>query len=90
MELHFELSQNQISQIAKMLCLNLDEIKNYLETHQEEQQEDTEDKQKTNDNSLWTVYTDDTVCNVKLDNKYIKEPYYTIDKVIIDSKKLEV
>lgn len=76
MALDFTMSQNQISQIAKMLFLNLDEIKNYIETHQEEynefvkqeeQQRNTEDKQNTTDNSLWTVYTDDTVCQVKID-----------------------
>lgn len=39
MNLDFELSKNQISQIAQMLYLNLDDIKNYIETHQEEYSE---------------------------------------------------
>lgn len=32
----FELSKNQVSQIAQMLYLNLDDIKKDIETHQEE------------------------------------------------------
>ena len=30
----FKLSNNQVTQIAKMLYLNLDDIKNYIETNQ--------------------------------------------------------
>ena len=33
------MSENQISQMAKMLYLNRDDIKNYIETHQEEYNE---------------------------------------------------
>lgn len=50
MNLDFELSKNQISQIAQMLYLNLDDIKNYIETHQEEYNEflkEEEQKEKT-------------------------------------------
>lgn len=39
MNLDFDLSKNQTSQIAQMLYLNLDDIKNYIETHQEEYNE---------------------------------------------------
>lgn len=45
----FELSKNQVSQIAQMLYLNLDDIKKYIETHQEECNkilEDEEQKEK--------------------------------------------
>ena len=76
MDLQLKLSQNQISQIAKMLSLNLQDIKHYIDTHkeeneqflkEEERQKNTEDKKGTNDNSVWTIYTDDTICKVKID-----------------------
>lgn len=71
----FKLSNNQVTQIAKMLYLNLEEIKNYIETHQaeynefleEEQKENTEDKDFVSNNSVWQQYTDDTICKVNID-----------------------
>ena len=79
--MEFKLSDNQVTQIAKMLYLNLEDIKNYIETHQdeyneflkeEEQKEDTEDKTFTNNNSVWQRYTDDTICKVNIDKNKMK------------------
>lgn len=74
MLLDIQLSTQQIKQIAKMLSLNLEDIKNYIDTHKEEnkqflkeEQKNVKDKKDTNDNSVWTVYTDDTICKVKID-----------------------
>lgn len=77
MNLEFELNQNQISQIAEMLYLNLEEIKNYIENHQEEyneflkeeQKENTNDKYFANNNFEWKQYTDDTICKINIDTK---------------------
>ena len=77
MDLQLKLSQNQISQIAKMLCLNLEDIKKYIDTHKEddeqflkeEEQKNTKDKKDTNDNSVWSIYTDDTICKVKIEQE---------------------
>lgn len=76
----FKLSDNQVTQIAKMLYLNLDEIKNYIEMHQveynefleEEQKENTKDKSFANNNSVWQQYTDGIICKVKI-NTNIKQ-----------------
>lgn len=81
MNLDFELSKNQISQIAQMLYLNLDDIKNYIETHQEEyneflkeeeQKENTADEIFTNNNAIWQQYTDDTICNININKNNTK------------------
>ena len=73
----FKLSENQVSKFAKMLYLNLEEIKNYIENHQEEyneflteeQKENTNDKYFTNNNFEWRQYTDDTICKINIDTK---------------------
>lgn len=67
MALQFELSQNQVSQMAQMLYLNLNDIQDYLDNHQEEcKQLETETKENAKkDNSTWTQYIDDTTCTIK-------------------------
>ncbi len=75
------MSENQISQIAKMLLLNLDEIQDYVknnpkEVEEEQQQENTTDKndneQKQCNSTIWHQYVDDTICKIKIDNKIMK------------------
>lgn len=68
MELQFELSHNQVSQMAQMLYLNLDDIQDYLDTHQEEcQQLENETKENVKkDNSTWAQYIDDTTCTIPM------------------------
>lgn len=77
--MEFNLSENQVSQIAQMLYLNLDDIENYIETHQdeynkflEELKENTEDKDFVSNNSVWQQYTDDTICKVNIDKNKMK------------------
>lgn len=67
MQLQFELNQNQVSQMAQMLYLNLNDIQNYLDTHQKEcQQLGIETKENVKkDNSIWSQYIDDTTCTIK-------------------------
>ena len=48
MDLQLKLSQNQISQIAKMLSLNLQDIKHYIDTHKEEYEQFLKEEQEKN------------------------------------------
>lgn len=67
MVLQFELSHNQVSQMVQMLYLNLNDIQDYLDTHQEEcQRLENETKENVKkDNSIWSQYIDDTTCTIK-------------------------
>lgn len=78
MDLSFELSKSQIKDIASYI--DLQDIKKYTKDYIEETQ-DIEDKKITNSNSVWNLYTDDTICNVKIDN--IKKEGKKICKNII-------
>lgn len=78
MELDVQLSTKQIKQIASYISLQ--NIQEYLEYHKEENEqflsedennEDTEDKTFTSNNSIWSFYTDDTTCEVVI-NKFRK------------------
>lgn len=68
MELQFELSHNQVSQMAQILYLNLNDIQDYLDTHQKEcQQLENETKEDVKkDNSIWSQYIDDTTCTIPI------------------------
>lgn len=66
MGLQFELSKNQVSQMAQMIYLNLDDIQDYLDSHQKEcqQLENETIENAKEDNSTWTQYIDDTTCSI--------------------------
>lgn len=66
MDLDFELSKSQIKDIASYI--DLQDIKKYTKDYIEEETQDIEDKKIANSNSIWHLYTDDTICNVKIDN----------------------
>ena len=81
MVLDFKMSENQISQIAKMLYLNLEDIKKDIKTYQgeyneflkkEEQNQDTEDENFASNNCEYRQYTDDTICRINIDKNYMK------------------
>ncbi len=84
MNLEFKMSENQISQMAKMLFLNKDNIQEFAKNNpqeiekviKEEQQENTIDKkdnkQKQCNSAIYQQYTDDTICKIKIDNKIMK------------------
>jgi len=81
MALSLEMTKNQVSQMAKMLFLNLDDIQEFAKNNpqeieeviKEEQQENTVDKkdnkQKQRNSAMYQQYTDDTICKIKIDNK---------------------
>lgn len=68
MALQFELSHNQVSLMAQMLYLNLNDIQDYLDTHQEEcqQLENKTNENAKKDNSIWSQYIDDTTCTIPM------------------------
>ncbi len=66
MELDFELSKSQIRDIASYI--DLQDIKKYTKDYIEEETQDIEDKKITNSDSVWNLYTDETICKVKIDN----------------------
>lgn len=68
MELQFELSKNQVKQIAHIIFLNLNDIQDCLEIHKEEcQQLDIEQKETVKkDCSIWAQYIDDTTCTIPI------------------------
>lgn len=65
MELHFELNQQLIKDFASYI--DLQDIKKYTKDYKEDLQENTKDKNSTNNNSIWTLYIDDTICKAKID-----------------------
>ena len=65
MDLDFELSKSQIRDIASYI--DLQDIKKYTKDYIEETQ-DIEDKKIANSDSVWNLYTDETICKVKIDN----------------------
>lgn len=66
MDLDFELSKSQIKDIASYI--DLQDIKKYAKDYIEKETQDIENKKIINSNSVWNLYADDTVCNVKIDN----------------------
>lgn len=70
MELHFELNQQLIKDFASYI--ELQDIKKCTKDYKEDLQEDTQNKNSTNNNSIWTLYIDDTICKARIDtNKKI-------------------
>lgn len=79
MALDFELSENQISQMAQMLYLNLDDIKNYIETHQEEYNEFLkEEEQKEHTKQYKKFDTKDTTEKNSNKQKKYNTDCYTV------------
>lgn len=75
MGLNVQLTTQQINQIASSILLT--DVKAYIDTHkkeyeqflQEDQKENSEEKNFTSNNSLWTFFTDDTICKVNINDE---------------------
>ncbi len=70
MKLDIQFTTQQINDFASGFLLT--DIKALIEKHQKEiekiiKEEQTEDNNFTSDNSVWTFYTDNAICKVKLD-----------------------
>ena len=75
MGINVQLSTKQINQIA--FSISPKKVSDYVEAHQKEYNQFLEEEEKgknkgnnfTSNNAIWTFYTDDTICKVKLDDK---------------------
>lgn len=66
--MNFKLHQNQISEIAQMLYLNLKDIQDYIANHPNED-ENFDNQENNNSSSIWHQYIDDTICTLNMHNE---------------------
>lgn len=91
MVLDFKMSKNQISQIAQMLYLNLDDIKDYIETHQEEYNEFLkEEEQKEKAKQYRKFENKNTIENNSNKQKKYNTDYYTTWKQYQDGTVCQI